>query len=382
MNDALLLALVAIFCAVTLAAHLASIASVLYRVWSPPARLPDERDRGVTVLRPVCGLENNLDETLASTFGLNHPAYEIIFCVASRTDPAIPLVERLIAAHPQRRARLLLGNDPDSGNPKVNNLVKGWKAARHDWILMADSNVLLPKTYIQSMFGSWKADTGLVSSPVVGVRPKGFWAELECGFLNTYQARWQLAGEQFGRGFAQGKNMLWHGRILEESGGFSMLGSEMAEDVAATKIVRRAGLKVRLAHMPFEHPLGRRTFSEVWRRQVRWARIRRLGFPGLFLPEIFMGGLFPLSGSAFLVANDVLPGGVVLVAAVVWYGAELALAGWLAGPFRPALLFALVLRDLLLPALWIAGWLGRGFVWRGNSMTVEDLPLSGRLGLE
>src|SRR4029077_5784721 len=78
--------------------------------------------------------------------------------------------------------------------------------------------------------------------------------------------------------FAQGKTMLWRREDLERAGGIEALGKEVAEDAAATKIVRGAGLKVRLVDRPLAQPLGRRSASEVWHRQLRWARLRRGGF--------------------------------------------------------------------------------------------------------
>jgi ceramide glucosyltransferase len=91
-----------------------------------------------------------------------------------------------------------------SNNPKLNNVLKGWRAASHDWIVLADSNVLMPRDYIERLFASWRADTGLVASPPIGSHPEGVWAELECAFLNTYQARWQYIADAFGFGFAHG----------------------------------------------------------------------------------------------------------------------------------------------------------------------------------
>jgi Glycosyl transferase family 21 len=90
---------------------------------------------------------------------------------------------------------------------RTNNVLKGWRAARHDWIVIADSNVLMPRDYIDRLFASWRADTGLVASPPIGCRPQGLWAELECAFLNTYQARWQYLADALGFGFARGKTM-------------------------------------------------------------------------------------------------------------------------------------------------------------------------------
>ena len=96
---------------------------------------------------------------------------------------------------------------------------------------MADSNVLLPRDYLAILLARWTPGTGLVSSPPAGVRPEGFWAELECAFLDTYQARWQLVADQIGNGFAQGKTLFWRRDILDAAGGPAALGAEMAEDL-------------------------------------------------------------------------------------------------------------------------------------------------------
>src|SRR5262245_41245613 len=84
---------------------------------------------GVSLIRPACGMENHIEETLRSAFHLDYPRYEIIFCAASANDAAAPLVRRLIAAHPHVPARLLIGNETISDNPKLNNVCKGWRAA-------------------------------------------------------------------------------------------------------------------------------------------------------------------------------------------------------------------------------------------------------------
>jgi cellulose synthase/poly-beta-1,6-N-acetylglucosamine synthase-like glycosyltransferase len=99
----------------------------------------------VPVVRPLCGLDNFCEETLQSSFELDYPSYEIIFCVARATDPAVPLVQRLIANHPEKPTRLIVGDEKVSANPKLNNRVRGWDAARHDWIILADANLLIPK---------------------------------------------------------------------------------------------------------------------------------------------------------------------------------------------------------------------------------------------
>src|SRR5947199_7358971 len=129
------------FCIATTAIHLASTLLAVIRCKSPAARLrPPGRAPAVSLVRPVCGIENHVEQTLASGFTLDYPRYEIVFCVASAQDPVVPTVRRLMAAHPGIPARLLVGNEKISDNPKLNNLCKGWRAAAHDWVVLADSN--------------------------------------------------------------------------------------------------------------------------------------------------------------------------------------------------------------------------------------------------
>lgn len=327
---------------------------------------------GVSIVRPVAGLDNFVEETLRSSFELDYPDYELLICVASARDPVVAVVDRLIGEHPDVAARLLVGDERVSGNPKLNNCVKGWQAARHDWVAIADCNVLMPRDYLQRLLARWRSDTGLVCAPPVGVRPHGFWAYLECAFLNTYQARWQYFADTLGAGFAQGKTMLWRRADLEAAGGIRALGAEIAEDAASTKVVRTAGLTVHLVDGPFGQPLGHRTARDVWHRQTRWARLRRACFPHFFLPELISGAIFPLFAIAVVADAVQLPVvGSVLALAALWYGAEMLLAGVARWPLSPLYPLHALLRDLLLPVLWIDGWLGTGFVWRGHQMSVE-----------
>ena len=346
---------------------------------SPKQYPPVSRSPSVSIVRPLCGIDNYAAETLRSTFDLDYPQCEILFCVASAQDPVLPLVQDLIAGNPGSPAQLLIGDDRGSMNPKLNNVLKGWHAASHDWIIIADSNVLMPRDYVQRLFASWRADTGLVASPPIGCRPDGIWAEIECAFLNTYQARWQYLVDSFGFGFAQGKTMLWRRADLDRAGGIKTLAKEVAEDAAATKIVRDAGLKVRLIDQPLAQPLGRRSAAEVWNRQLRWARLRRASFLIYFLPEILSGGVLPMIAVALLAHAFALPPALCVAGFIAfWYGGEMILAaaaGWNVPMLYPFYGFA---RDLLLPVLFVGALRGNDFVWRGNEMQVECMQMRPR----
>jgi len=372
-----LVILAALFCGLAILFHVLSIVAAAIRCKARADALPVAVNAPpVTIIRPVCGVENHITETLRSTFKLDYPDYEAIFCVASAKDPIVPIVEELLRKNPRSRARLLVGDERISTNPKLNNCVKGWKAAAHDWIIIADSNVLMPPDYIQRLFAPWTEKTGLVCAPPIGGRPEGFWAELECAFLNTYQARAQYFADTVGLGFAQGKTMFWHRAVLEQAGGIRVLAADLAEDAASTKVVRASGRKVQLVDRPFEQPLGYRSALDVWRRQSRWSRLRRACFPHFFLPEIATGGIFPMVAlGVFVEGMDWPAAPFVLALGLAWYGGEIALArvaGWHLSPLYPV---QALLRDLLLPILWIDGLFGSKFNWRGNAMSVAvDSP--------
>lgn len=359
-------------CAIALCVHLLSILIVLIRKKRAEPDATWTVRPAVTILRPLCGRENNLAETLASTFRLDWPDYEVVFCVASANDPAIKIARDCMAAHPDRGSRLMVGEDVFSVNPKMNNLVKGWRSAQHDWIVIADSNVLMPPDYLQRLFVRWTTGTGLVCSPPIGAAPQGFAAVLECAWLNSFQARWQLLADAIGIGFAQGKTMLLNRQVMARAGGFERLGEEVAEDAAATHVIRQIGLKVRLVTEPFDQPLGRRTLITVWRRQLRWARLRRSSFPLFFLPELLAGGALPILALAGLTAAGICSPLTFMLYVLAWYGGEILLTRAFHWHMGRLTLPAMILRDLALPALWITAWFGDGFVWRGNPMTVAS----------
>jgi ceramide glucosyltransferase len=163
--------------------------------------------------------------------------------------------------------------------------------------------------------------------------------------------------------------MLWRRDDLQAAGGLAALAQEVAEDAAATKVVREQGRRVRLVDGPFPQPLGNRTLASVWRRQLRWARLRRASFPACYAPEILTGLTLPLAAAlAAAPALDLPPLGVAAAMLIVWLGAEARLAaaaGWHLSWRSPV---AWLARDLMLPVLWCAALAGSTFEWRGSAM--------------
>ena len=360
---------------VSLGAHVASSVLAAVRCRARPGSIPCEPGApAVTIVRPVCGVDAFDAYTLGTTFALDYPNLQLIFCCDRESDPAALLVRRLMRAHPHVAAELLIGRDPRTGNPKLDNLLKSWPRVATDWVIFADSNVEMPRDYVQRLLAAWQPGTGVLCAPPIGDRPVDFAGAIECAFLNAYQARWQYASDTLGFGFAQGKTMLFRRRDLDAAGGLVALGEEVAEDAAATKVVRRMGLRAQLVDRPFRQPLGPRGLRQVWNRQARWARLRRMTFPLLFATEILTSGLLPLACAA-LVADDlgVSPIVAMLGTGTLWYGCEALLAriaGWPSGWRHAA---AAIARELMLPALWLQAWFINSFEWRGNEISAEEL---------
>ncbi len=361
-----------LFSAIMLAVHLVTQIIVLRRKSSQISSDDPAAAEAVTIVRPISQIEPHIWQTLESTFQIDWPNLAIVFCAARESDPAVAIVRALLDRHPDAHAQLLLGESRISDNPKLNNCVKGWTAARTDVVAFVDSNVLLPRDYLKVMMACWDEETGMISVPAVGAAPGSFWAETECAILNTHQARWQLVADTCGMGFAQGKNLMFRKSVLDPLGGIAVLAHEPAEDAAATKAIRQARLCVRLAPMPFPQPLGAKTFRQVWNRHLRWAKLRRATFPLQYLPEFLTGSVLPFTAlvSALLILGiDLLVPALVLAA--VWFGSELVTArrlGWHVSPWTPVSLAA---RDLLLPVLWIAGFSPGGFEWQGHAMSAQ-----------
>jgi ceramide glucosyltransferase len=369
---------------VLLAVHLATIALVLRRLSHPLPSSPVEPGR-ITLLRPIRGLAEHEAETIASSFFQDHPDHELIFCAQVPGDPAAALVVDLIARHPHVPARLLEGDARNLRNFKLRNVWKGWQAATTRRVVMADSNLLLPPDYLTGLARLWKPGVGHVSCPPLGTRPRGWGGHLECAFLNTNQLRLQMAADCLGRGFAQGKTLAYDKPLTDRLGGIEALDRNLAEDVATTRMIRREGLRVRLAPRPFEQPIGRRSLRQVWDRQLRWAVIRREGFPWVYACEPLNGGVLPVAAAVAACAVSGVPLALAAGFALLWYGAEWGLAraaGWPAG-WRDVLVMPL--RDLMLPAVWLAALFQNRITWHGGVVAappvLPPVPAAGKGGL-
>jgi ceramide glucosyltransferase len=220
---------------------------------TPPPRLSskDPGLPGVTVLRPLKGLDANLEENLLSVLNQDYPPekLEVIISVASPMDPAVPLARSLAKTY--RNCTLHIGESPLGRNPKVRNLAQPFKQAKHDLIWTMDSNVSLssPGTLLRAI-ERFQAGAGLVHHLPVALLPSTnclSGALLESAFLGTAHAKLYTFFNTLG--FAScviGKSHFYSRSVLEgltDGKGIECFRDNLAEDNSVAKLLWGAGFR-------------------------------------------------------------------------------------------------------------------------------------------
>jgi ceramide glucosyltransferase len=214
----------------------------------------------------------------------------------------------------------------------------------------------------------------------VATEPRGFVAELEAAFFNGGGARWLIAAGRLGYGTGVGQTMLMRRADIERAGGLDVITSGFCEDAALATAIRKLSLSVRMAPRPGWHPIGRRRFVDLWQRHLRWQCCRKYHTFPVFLCEpsvtplatAIAGGLFwsaitDISWIAIVAGH--------LVASLVLEAAYLRRQGWPMSWRSPA---AWLIRDLLIPALWLRALTARTLMWRGTRLQLPPLLAAGR----
>src|SRR4051795_12947599 len=203
----------------------------------------------VTILKPLKGQDEGLEENLRSFFRLDYPTFQLLFCVADDDDPAIAVVGRLLAEFPDQDARLIIGCPIHGLNPKVENLAAMDRYRKHDTILISDSNVRVRPAYLRET-ACYLAEpgVGLVTNLFAGVGEVQTGAVLENLQLNGFIAGGIAAAAFLRATCVVGKSMLMPVRVLEAIGGFASVRNLLAEDQVIGVRVRKAWYSIRLSH--------------------------------------------------------------------------------------------------------------------------------------
>jgi ceramide glucosyltransferase len=322
----------------------------------------------VTVLKPLCGADSNLRENIESFFEQDHPSFEIIFGVERADDAAIPIVEALIDAHPLVRARIVVHVPPRGWNPKVRNLRGMLPHASHDLVLISDSNVRAPRSYLSDAVRTFESDRdiGLVTNLFIGSGGGTLGSALECVQLTGFVASGAALPTMLGDAAVVGKSMLFSRSLFESLGGLARVADVLAEDFVMGKMFQHAGYRVVIAPTVLENVVGKLSVKAFFDRQLRWSMLRYRLRPAAFLLEPMTSPLAMLPFALALMGH----------AAFAWLATLLFVRDvvpWvLFKGFRGAAApFALSLvRELMAFAIWVATPFKRHASWRGHRVRV------------
>ncbi|CAO3609349.1 unnamed protein product [Cunninghamella blakesleeana] len=239
--------------------------------------LPWQQIQGVSILRPLKGLDLQLEANLRSSFEQNYPKFELIFSVASAKDASIPIVQRLMKEYNKVDSRLIIGDQKIGINPKINNLIKSYNAAKHDILWILDSNVHVhTDTLGRSVDELEKPGIGLVHHLPIAIEPTSYAAHVEQVFLNTNHAKMYLAINKVGiASCVMGKSNLYRKSDLDKAGGLKAFGKYMAEDNIIGEALWALGLRHRMSADMACQVLGNITPKEYCGRRARWVRLRK-----------------------------------------------------------------------------------------------------------
>ncbi len=342
----------------------------------PP--LPESQLPAVSILKPLKGVDPEIWESFCSHCEQEYPQFQIqmIFGVSDPADPAIEVVRKLQAKYSKLAIELIVCDRVLGTNIKVSNLVQMLPAARHELLLVNDSDIRVPSDYLRRVTAPLAdASVGLVTCLYRGVASPTLGSRLEALGISTDFVPGVLSARFLERGlhFGLGSTLVFRRRDLEAIGGFQTLLDYLADDYELGRRIASTGKKVELSTAAVTTFLPAYTLRQFFFHQLRWSRTirdaRRWGYAGLLFT-------FGLSWALLtLLAAQGAPWACGLFA--------LTLALRLAGGFvaaeavlhdRQVLrnIFLLPLRDLIAPLVWGAGFMGNRIHWRGDVFDLKE----------
>lgn len=322
----------------------------------------------VTLLKPLCGAEPGLYDSLRSCCEQDYPHFQIVFGVRRSDDPAIALVERLQAEFPTLDLKLVVDDRIIGANYKISNLHNMLCAARHDTLVIADSDIRVGRDYLVQVTAPLVRNrVGLATCLYRARSGHSICSRLTAMSVNGWFVPSVLVSAAFGwRAFGFGATLAMRRAVLDEIGGFAAVADHIADDYMLGYLVRRCGYRTVLSTYLVETLLPDGAWPALWDHELRQARTLWSLQPAGYLFTFVTFGI-PLC-AAMLGLTGIAPfalGALALTAA-----AKLALHVIVSPPPRWRDLWLVPLRDLLSLAVWLWSFAGRRIVWRRHHFNV------------
>lgn len=361
---------------------LAIAAAIRFRQLSIPrsTNLP-----AISVLKPLAGLDQGLEENLRSFFRLDYPEFELLFGVRDETDPAIRIVRGLQGEFPAVDSRLIVTGPPPSEasfpNAKVWSLIAMERLSNHPILVISDSDIHAQPHQLRAIAADFAAPAvGVVTYPYRAVPGAGFWPLLEAiGMNGEFWGGILVARMIEGMNFAVGPTMAMRREALKAVGGFEAARDYLAEDFVLGRWISENGYRAKLSRHVVEHRIGGSRFAANMRHRLRWYRSTRRSRPAGYVGQVFTNPI-PIALLLTAVTGSAEWALALLAAALVpRLIMQLAVARGILGDGSALRTLPLVpLQDIASFLIWVAAFFGKTIVWRGRTF---KLLRDGRLDL-
>jgi ceramide glucosyltransferase len=317
----------------------------------------------VSILKPLAGLDLDLESNLRTFFEQDYSSFEILFAVRQATDPAVAVVEKLQREYSHVPTRLLVTGEPPYPNAKVFSLQHMLAAASNDLVVMSDSDTRVTPDLLRTVAAEFQdAHLGVATCPYRAVAGESFWSRLEATGMNTdFIAGILVARMLEGMRFAVGPTILARRAVIDSIGGCDRLKDYLAEDFALGKFAAESGHGVILSSYVIEHHIGSAHLQESVSHRLRWARSTRRSRPLGYVGQLFTMPT-PLAVLICAMHRSLWPV-LALTFAVRAFAGYVASARVLKAKIN---WWLLPIEDLTAFGFWIAGFFGNNITWRGR----------------
>jgi ceramide glucosyltransferase len=283
---------------------------------------PAPRDRKalppVTILKPLFGAEPETYECLRSFCEQAYPQYQVIFGVCDPQDPAVAVVHRLQREFPGRDLVLAADRKEHGSNRKVNNLINMMAVARHDYLVISDSDVKVERDYLAKLIPPLlDAGVGIVTCGYRGVPRPGIWSLLGSMYINEwFMPSVRVAALMGYRSFAFGATIGIRRDTLDKIGGFNSVSNQLADDYRLGELTRQLGLRTVLSEVEVDTHVEDCTAADLVAHELRWRRtIRNLSPYGYGFSVVTLG--LPVTALQLLLTQGAAPAAAIFSATVL-----------------------------------------------------------------
>jgi ceramide glucosyltransferase len=325
----------------------------------------------ISVLKPLCGHDDGLEENLRSFLTQDYPKYEVLFGVHRSDDPAVAVAENIIREFSGRiSARLVITGESPIPNAKAFSLNRMVREANYDVLVMSDSDVRVTPSLLSHLAQELQDDhIGLISCPYRAVPGKSLWSRLEAIGMNTELLGGVMVARMIeGMRFALGCTVAVRRSVLEDMGGFGYLQEFLAEDFVIGQRAAELGHGVLFSSYVIEHRIGSQQMMPNLGHRMRWARSTRRSRPLGYWGQIFT---YPLPLALLLCAVYPSAWPVLFLTMILRGAAALATARDIVhDPVTQRQWWLLPIQDVIGFFVWISGFMGDKIIWRNRKCTV------------